>query len=871
MKLTKTWLSYIIWGIFSIIFFADIGIAAIEIYQKNDMQDFLIPVVSMYAYAFLGILVIIVAYKLYEKFLLKKLKTDGEPMVLAGPLEAFILVMVIFVAVSARVIAIISATNGMEGTRIYYEYATSAIQTYSLDTYSNGAYLFGNVLSFILSFLGHMERAAMGVQTAIQTLTLIALYFMVKKALGRLEAWFGLVLMAFLPGSFFSVRSCTPDSLFTLFFVLFMLGLVYLCAANKEQKIKVNAHGIFYILLGVAAAVLAYYDVAGLIAVIIAVVALAQCKNEDAWLHIQRSWLQILIFMLSFVFAFVLLLWFLPLNGLEVGPASIIGYFTGSISEFSFNIMILSPHKGQWDSLALFILAGLWFVGFLRDRSDKAFPYAIVVVILTLLSFFNIGGFEHASLVSYAWIMLATVGITSIGVFRRTERDIAVAEKTKNDNMARKAEKERKRAEAAGEKSIRLDEVHKKVSVKEPEFDSSSPMTKPRTPDYNSDRIMPDTASGARKGYGIGRRVEEPVVEEPKTVEIVKHPTVENAVSTSVVKEVNDRPAPTTPVNDMSVRTVVRTVDKPPVPEAPTPIPVESKPAYSQGSRSRRALRHPSKSTFTAEQLEGIRSYTGMNIGTAQSVAQVAEPVVQNTEPVVQTIINAEPVKDTVVTGYTELTDVAAVVEEPVVAEPVKTQPIVNEVPAPEVIKESEEETVAEEKVTQETPATVVSQPTTSYVSLSRRHFRHPSKSTFTPEELERISQYTGVQYKTPSETNKDVQPVVVTPSASVEVVPVIQSSVTEAKENMSVSKTPETVPVAEKTIGGSRVIGSRPMPAKLDDIKSQPDRKPKLIRNPLPGPKPHVAKELSYDYVPKESEMKFDIEDLKGRDYFDL
>ena len=45
MKLTKTWLSYIVWGLFSIIFFADIGIAAIEIYQKGDMQDFLIPVV----------------------------------------------------------------------------------------------------------------------------------------------------------------------------------------------------------------------------------------------------------------------------------------------------------------------------------------------------------------------------------------------------------------------------------------------------------------------------------------------------------------------------------------------------------------------------------------------------------------------------------------------------------------------------------------------------------------------------------------------------------------------------------------------------------------------------------------------------------
>jgi len=43
------------------------------------------------------------------------------------------------------------------------------------------------------------------------------------------------------------------------------------------------------------------------------------------------------------------------------------------------------------------------------------------------------------------------------------------------------------------------------------------------------------------------------------------------------------------------------------------------------------------------------------------------------------------------------------------------------------------------------------------------------------------------------------------------------------------------------------------------------------MIRNPLPGPKPHVPKELNYDYIPKASEMKFDIDDLKGRDYFDI
>ena len=895
MKLTKTWLSYIVWGLFSIIFFADIGIAAIEIYQKGDMQDFLIPVVSMYAYAILGVLIIYVLFKLYEKFLLKKLTTDGEPTVLKGPLEYFILVLVLFIAVSARVIAIISAGDGLEGTSAYFEYATAPIHKFSLDTYSNGAYIFGNILSFILSFLGHIERAAMGVQAGIQVITLIAMYFMVKKALGRLPAWIALLLMAFLPGSFLGVRSVTPDGLFPLFFVLFMLGLVYLCDANVEQKIKLNAQGLLYVLLGVAAAFLTYYDIVGVLAFIIGLVALLQLKNEDAWLKIQKSWLQILIFSLSYVFGLVLLLWFVPVNGLEVGPASLIGYFMGYVEKFSFNIMILSPHKGQWDSLALFILAGLWFIGFLRDKKDKAFPYALIIVVLTLLSFFHMEGYEHASFVSFGWIMLATVGIISIGVFRKNERDIAVAEKAKNDSEARKAEKERKRLAASGEKSIRLDEVNRRASAKD-----SSAVNNTRRPDYNSDKIMPDSGDGTRKGYGIGRKVtEEPVAEVKKQpeVEVIKHATVASvAVAESVRQNAQNNDSvwankeQETAKLDTTVRTVVRTVDRPPVPEAPAPVPVESKPAYSQGSRSRRG-RFPSKSTFTPEQLENIRRYTGMNVVpeqtgevptaqtsvvTAESVAEIpavsVEPIVENpvvnAVPVIETpVVNVVPEKEAPVTGYMDLTEV---VEQNDV--PSNTEEVPVSVPAEEVVEETPHVIIKK-------PDPVINtNPALSYGSPSRRHFRHPSKSTFTPEELERISQYTGVQYKTMSAENAPASEEVKINPASVGIVPVIGASVAEKAVETPVQKVAETavetvMPSDDtgKVIGGSRVIGSKPVPEKMEDIKSDPERKPKMIRNPLPGPKPHVAKELNYDYIPKESEMKFDIEDMKGRDYFDF
>ena len=44
-----------------------------------------------------------------------------------------------------------------------------------------------------------------------------------------------------------------------------------------------------------------------------------------------------------------------------------------------------------------------------------------------------------------------------------------------------------------------------------------------------------------------------------------------------------------------------------------------------------------------------------------------------------------------------------------------------------------------------------------------------------------------------------------------------------------------------------------------------------KLIKNPVPGPKEHVAKELAFDYDPRDDELDFDLKDLDGKDFYDI
>ena len=912
MKLTKTWLSYIIWGLFSIVFFTNIGIAAIEIHQTNNMSDFLIPMIIMYGGTIAGIGIIFGIYKLVEKFVLAKMKSDGESQELSGPLEWFALVLVIFVAVAVRVIVIVASTGQMDGNGIYYSYGISGNAELFGGIYSNGSYIYGEFLRFVLGFLGHISTAAMALQAGLHSITIVVTYFMVKKALGRLPAWIGILLMSFLPGSFMTVKMCSPDVLFTLFFVIYMLILVSVCRANREQKIKIGAHSVFYMILAVISAFLAYYDVAGLMAVVISVVAFLQYRNEDAWMKIQKAWLQILIYALVFALVFVLLLWFLPLNGTEAGPGALIAYAQALIPNLNFNLMILTPHKGQWDSMALFIMAGLWFVGFLRTKEDKAFPYAFMIVVLTLTSFFGIGVYEYNVFSSFLWIMLATVGISTLSIFRKTQRDVEKAEKIKEDKINRKEERERKRAAAAGEKSIRLDEVHKKP-VEEPVFEPKATNDRRTTStsaygtsSYNNastagTQDMPVNGSDvAKKSYGIGRKTDDSPVEQAKPVEIISHPTFSgaNSVAEARIETTNTTNAAVvssmeTASSVMATRTVVRTVDKPPVATAPTPIPVESKPSYSQGSRSRRALRSPSKSTFTQEDLERISRYTGVNYSTPtyQSHADViaetdnfvaysvetatANPVAPETTATNENVVIQHDIPDLQpATTYIELDETTEVslVENDVEMTP-SHESVTDDA---EKVGESTFESV--ESVTEEANKDnlMPSLPVMEFKPPVRRHFRHPSKSTFSAEELEKISQYTGMDYGKNSAIEPEETPDVENTPDELEKEQRAETSVIERDESIASNTTKSaggSVGLSKEgniSPGHARDTVSKPTDS-MENIKTKPERKPKMIRNPLPGPKPHVAKELNYDYNPKASEMEYDIVDLKGKDFFDI
>lgn len=52
--------------------------------------------------------------------------------------------------------------------------------------------------------------------------------------------------------------------------------------------------------------------------------------------------------------------------------------------------------------------------------------------------------------------------------------------------------------------------------------------------------------------------------------------------------------------------------------------------------------------------------------------------------------------------------------------------------------------------------------------------------------------------------------------------------------------------------------------------MEQEKNKTVKFIHNPLPGPKPHVKKEMHYDYEVPADKMHFDIE-KPSNNYYDI
>ena len=437
MKIKKTWLNYLVWGLFSVILFACVGFSALSNIQGQTILDY-IPSLGIYYGIFLaGSVLVTVLLYVYCKYLRSKLKTS-EDSIKAVPTGLFFSIFCV-IGLSIRIVTLVASYNGFRGDTSYYDVASNAMLFSDLPNVTNLGRIYIEILHFIFQFIGNKFFAGLILQLIIQFATMFFLFFSLKNLLNKVVAWVALLLYCFLPGSFMGVTYLTPDCILTFLICtgLFFLSLLLSSNENRSDKaFNVPGYILSYLSFGLFSGLIVYLDIIGLVFIFIAILSLILLRKKDAQFGLEKPLLQIVIYASGCVLSF-LGFEFLQSFMDKMSFTDTLSAFTANFIPLNgFNLTLLCPHYGFYDVLILYVLSGSWFVTFMKSKQDKAFPYVMLIVFCVVFKFLSLNTGDYQALISFCWIAVSAIGVTNIQAFLEEKQ----AELNKTDAVSKQRE-----------------------------------------------------------------------------------------------------------------------------------------------------------------------------------------------------------------------------------------------------------------------------------------------------------------------------------------------------------------------------------------------------------------------------------------------
>ncbi|MBQ6637928.1 MAG: glycosyltransferase family 39 protein [Lachnospiraceae bacterium] len=872
MKYNKTTFNYIIWGLLCILTFAGIGVCAIGVSESMQNEAYLLFVGAFYAIFLVVCTVLIVGFRALKNAL--DGKVDFSKYRVGGILETVLVFAVIIAAMIIRFsLTVGRLTDGagvtvINGSRAYFDYAVGNID--AIGTGTNGAYLYAGILRGVLSLFGENIIMIYVLQAVFTLGIMLCTFYALKFSMGKLPAWISLFLIAFLPGSIQLFMYCTPGLMYTFLVSVYFLGVVMLFRALEDGRISDNKHLAFFAAAGLYAGFLCYFDPSALVLLPLTVLSFFCFKVPAPGSTAEKPMIQSGIFAGSAVLFLLVSLFAFP-AGISGGVTGVARYFTQFVPREGINFTILTPHYGVWDSVLLYCFTGLWLLAFLKCKKDRGLIFAVTAVVLILFQFFTFDHVDYNPVISFCFVMLGTLGLLSLpvlilpaGVESKEEYNEKLAEIEKkrhekeNHKFSQKIERENKRAAHSKSKTIVLGkDVHMTMEGEE----IASAETKTETPESVNEK---ETAAA------VATAVAEPAAEEKAGRSILDIEEIETKTETAA---------------DVS------------------------KEAEKDISEAAQASAETEGSVQSDNAVQNETS--AQDVTPAESDAPVQNVASVENEVAAQSVTPAEngTISETEVVAETETKEIS---------------PDTAKMPVPD---ENATENVSEETGSEPQPAPVKRElPPYVPQKMVRRRGKmfSPVKKAETPsyennENVEGIStplddlKLKNIALSTGQETNEAaetaetavtaetaataeaitvqteaVPEVTETVPAAEEVSPASEESIrteteespaesiTTAEEKTTEEKTPEEKTPEETTAPSEETKEA----AKTETVQTAEESKekssetasaPAQFNNPVPGPKPHVPRELAYDYDPKEEEMDFDITDLDGKDFYDV
>ena len=874
MQIKKGVFNYIFWAIFSVVIFTSLGVSAINYGQSTGAVDYLMIIITLYAIAVGLTFCLIGAYKLFDAKLKKDNSQNSVP--LSTLLETAIVLVTTIIGVFVRFIAVFAYVAENEVSSVYLDYCKGASGT-GLNPLSNASYLYASLLKFIYKFLPQ-DYVVLYAGALISLICAVIMYFAIRKSAGRWAAIFMYLLFMFLPGSFMGFTHYDGGLIYAFFAGIFYLALSLICEANSKGKIESIFEGAYLVLLGLCSAALMYLDISGVIFFIVAIVALIARRNRDPWKVISKIWMQLIIYIASHIIFFYLGITMLSIAPFGSGIDALIKYGL-AFRIGSFNLSLLTVFGGTIDSAVVLGLCLLYVCLFLKNRRDKAFVFVFPIIALTIFKLLGMENTGYNSVADLLYIIVGAIGLTSLDALGKnylTEEEVKAIEEKEYNKEQKKKEKRYKEKKPSRNSIVLEDENSAK---KNKVTFAKKPVEEPKKNEVNEAVSGGSEAKETDGSYASDVQALKELHEQKTKVKRVKdmddadiaanmarylmgEPDDEEIIEEAVANEPESKPV--VGVNyDSAVKEII-SEDKNEASEAKeSDVTLSDEVKNSESSDSIKPVTTPVSTVAKSQRIGSRRGKMFTPVRTAYEnslLAQGKELPPKDVEKIKE-IVAAVPSMPQILKNTT---DDAALIEENV---QILTEGLNVEKPS-----------ANENKTNVKAPSMPVNADT--------------DKNTDETKENEidnNFHKFTKVPVENAASKLELTQPI---PQIDIiEPAPIMDNKVKSEADLVDNAHLADSLHIAPPVNKPNEHVGpvhigendwvkddkvKDPLKDKVEindvvPLSQTIKEKPKMIKNPLPGPKPHVAKELSYDYIPKAGEMDYDIKDISDKDDYDI
>lgn len=894
MKINKSFLNYVFWGIASLFLVVSIGVSAFGFTENKRILDNVIPMASRYgicilfAIAVLGIVFGFDKLKKNEKLKEKLFPENTSGVSITGGIEIGAMFFLTVIAIVIRVVAMVSVDGRISGDTVFFDCVANKVALGDASL-SNGAHLYVSLLYFFLDFLGYKSSSAMIVSLIFNSLSLVLIFFSVRKLLGSAPAWFAFLLMAYMPGSFMGVTYVSPDNFYLFVFSLYLFATSVVLDMSKTGKIKFGSHMFLFIGLGLFGGFIAYLDIIGLVLPFVSIMAFCSYESDDLWNNKQKGWCQGIYYAIAYLVSFIFLTyqfsWLSPYDKIE----GLIKYGYAFIPK-GINLEAVCPHFGKTDGIGLYCVALIWIIVFVKDEFDRAMPFMAVIAISSISSLLGMDFSSHSVILSAMWCVVGGIGIYSMPKMI----NMGMTEEQIDERKMKKIEKENRKAYENGERSIKL-----------------APAAKPskRKGFKNANSAEEAPVAPVKKGYGIGKKSQSAPAPAPTPVAesvvepVEQQPVVQAAtgIGSSVMAKTSlfgDSTSTASPEEKREDRPIIGLgVNSSPIIKSETlvapPMAISNQSPLTSGtpiSADPLAVNSSIKNSLGGESslFSGV-SGDSYNTNYGPSTPTFSYDVTSSDET---TKLNINQKREVTITP--ESTPSAAPAsgiiksDTPVIASPLTADNVTPVAPAPTmqigVNSSYRNDDSLYNKMTEsaviksDSPVTMIQPTTPAPDERIERPITHIGFGTAPSSNISEQPASAVVKSDTPV-----IGSFVSGPADTTITTPVFVPGQQPAAQTVSTPVTPVApAPAPQPAASAPSPMIIVPIPGSENSTYNQSSQKSEsdsnssfkrpttLIRNPLSTPKPHVPKEMDYDHNVRADQMHYD-HDTFGKDFYDI